>query len=262
MERVTVATDASATSWVALAALALGACAAATPLDGEVRYDPGESVSGWSEDDLGPEVGIPMAPGAEAGASAPGPGEGADPAMVPAPTAGAGGSAPMVPTAGSGGGEPVAGMGGTMVTPLPGGTPTSLTLDFTTADQGGKYSPANIGAVWVTDGSGRWVRTLEYWAFIRAKYLSKYNAAGAGLATDAISGATFAVHLAHHRVWDLKDSTGAVVPDGPYTIFIEVTDREDAPGAWTQIPFMKGPTGQVITPPDEAAFTNIKVTYQ
>ena len=241
------------------------ACASPEQPAADVHYRPGDPTTAWSEDQLGPEFGLPAAPVSATGSAGTG-ASAMDPGMMPPAAAGAGGAPAMMPIAGTSGTEPLpmAGMGGTMVTPLPGGgVPTMLTLDFTSVDQNGKYAPKNIGAVWITDGGGRFIRTIEFWAFIRAVYLSKFGAAGAGFApVDAISSATLPNHIAHHRMWNLADAAGATVPDGAYTITIEVTDQETQPGAWMQIPFMKGPTGQIITPPDEMYFKSIKVTYQ
>ncbi len=77
-----------------------------------------------------------------------------------------------------------------------------------------------------------------------------------------ISGATIAAHKAHHSVWDLKNSAGAPVPDGQYTIYIEVTESENVPGPWTSIPFEINGTPQVIAGPDDPYYSNVTVTLQ
>jgi hypothetical protein len=61
-----------------------------------------------------------------------------------------------------------------------GGGVSSLSFTVLTVAQGGKYQPKNIGAIWVQDSAGRFVKSLEVWAKQRRKYLTKYNAAVGG----------------------------------------------------------------------------------
>ena len=54
-----------------------------------------------------------------------------------------------------------------------------MTIAFTAVNQHGTYSPRNVGAVWIVDSSGKFVKTLTVWAFIRAIYLQKwYSSSG------------------------------------------------------------------------------------
>jgi hypothetical protein len=166
--------------------------------------------------------------------------------------AGSAGSAPDAGATGSGG------MTGTSDGPMP----TGVTLDFTTLAQGGRYQPQNIGVVWVQNSSGALVTTLEVWAGIRAIYLSQWLSINFfGDRADAVSSATLRMHKSHQAMWNLKDSTGAFVPDGEYTLFIEVTDK-DAPGANTSVKFTKGPKPQTVMPPDAQFFHDITLKYQ
>lgn len=123
--------------------------------------------------------------------------------------------------------------------------PTRLVLTFTTVPQNGRYAPSNIGAAWVADAQSKWVHTFELWAsanFVRA--LSTYVTAGGpiyarpillglpGMAPpvqvppDVITSATLRMHKTHAgETWDLKDMNGNEVPDGRYSLVIEVAEQ-------------------------------------
>ncbi len=161
--------------------------------------------------------------------------------------------------AGGTGGMAAGGTGGAMTTPDP---TMKATLDFSTLNQGGRYAPRNIGAVWVANSAGGYVKTMEVWARTRARYLSKWLTANpASDRVDAVSQATLPAPTSHHSTWSMKDSTGAVAPDGEYTIYIESTDHDGA-GPWTSFKFTKGPKPQTVMPPDTSAFVGIKLVYQ
>lgn len=171
-----------------------------------------------------------------------------------------GGTGGMGMIAGTGGMGMNTGTGGS--TETTGAMPTMVTFDVTTASQGGRYEPQNIGAIWVEDSSGKYIKTLEVWASIRAIYLSRWLSVNAwGDQTDAVSSATLRMHKAHHATWDLTDSNGKTVPDGDYSIYVESTDQDRA-GANTSIKFTKGPKSAIVMPSDEMAFKSLKLAYE
>jgi hypothetical protein len=133
-----------------------------------------------------------------------------------------------------------------------------------TQPNGGRYQPRNIGAIWIEDASGKYIRTLQVWAGIREGDLSSYNAAaGIGFFSsppvDAITGATLSNHQTHMVTWDLKDSSGAAVPDGDYHIRINTADDRQAE---TTVTFTKGPTPSSSNPPNASSFINMSIMYQ
>jgi hypothetical protein len=156
---------------------------------------------------------------------------------------------------------------------------TKLTLDYTTATYGGKYAPINIGAVWVADASGKWVYTLEMWCgWQNTKHLRPYTMAGgpdystgllpgsftSGKAPppDVIASATLKTHKAHKSVvWNLKNASGAEVPDGMYTLNFELTEQEDA-GKSLQIPFMKGGALGPLMAATSPVYMDVKAVLQ
>jgi hypothetical protein len=140
---------------------------------------------------------------------------------------------------------------------------SALTFDVTTAPQGGKYQPKNIGAIWIQNGSGQFVKSLEVWAKTRRKYLTKYNAAvgGSSAAIDVTASATLSSHKAHHVSWNLTDKSGAAVPTGKYTLWVEVTDA-DASGKSYSVDFDTSGGAQTVTPADATYFNAMSLKLQ
>jgi hypothetical protein len=149
----------------------------------------------------------------------------------------------------------------------------TLTVDFKTVSQGGLYSPANVGAVWIETSSGMFVKTLEKWGSIRAGNLTRWTQASGGWGSifgggntadkmDAISKATLRGYGAHHEMWSMKDAMGKVVPDGKYNLVIEACEDEFQPGASATVEFIKGPEPQNVMAPDKAPYTGLTLSYQ
>ena len=134
----------------------------------------------------------------------------------------------------------------------------SLAVTVTTVSAGGRYSPRNIGAIWVSDDQDRFIKTLAVWAEKRAKYLQRWNAATAaammpGSRVDAISSATKSSHGIRSGSWNCEP-----VPDGNYKVCFELTDY-DGPGPYNCVSVTKGPAPFSVTPPDAPGFTARKL---
>lgn len=120
--------------------------------------------------------------------------------------------------------------------------------------------------VWVEDQAGTFVKTIGRWSAVRTQHLVAWVAkAGAGDA-DAVSGATRSDHTARLTVqWDLKNKSGATVPDGTYTIRMELTDSNaTSPTQNHEAMFTltKGATAQVQTGLANNGFTSVDIDYQ
>lgn len=139
---------------------------------------------------------------------------------------------------------------------------SSVSFDVTTLPQGGKYQPKNIGAIWVETASGQFVRTLQLWARVRRRYLTKFNSAvGTPGAVDVTASATLPRHEPHHVTWDLTDRSGAAVTPGAYRLWIEVTDAE-ASGSSYALDFDTRVGSQTLTPADQTYFHALSLTQQ
>lgn len=177
-----------------------------------------------------------------------------------------GGSSATEPdSTGSGGGAP--GAGGTSAGGGSGGAGAAppactVTFKFTTLDNHGRYSPSNVSAVWVTDSSGAFVRTLEENGYVRQSHLVQWEQASRGSKVDAVTGATNRSFRAHQATWDCTDAQGNVVPLDGHALNAEFASDNGGlfgvPAPFLTVPFGPGTT----TVPDEQFFTGIEVTAQ
>lgn len=103
---------------------------------------------------------------------------------------------------------------------------SSLTVNFNTASYNGQFSPAHCIAVWVTNESGEFIKTLQ----INGRYPNYRSRLASWLevsnfdSTDAITSASLFQHTSHQLTWDLTDKSGTKVPNGSYKVWIEQTE--------------------------------------
>jgi hypothetical protein len=158
----------------------------------------------------------------------------------------------------SGGGATTGGTTGASSGGMPAGV-SSLTFSVLTKVIGGEYAPRNVGAIWITNSSGTFVKTLELWARQRLVYLKLFQQQTNRNSVDAVSSATLTSHRVHNATWNLKDVTGNVVPDGMYNIVIETSDHDTVSHT---IPFMKGSAPVTLTPADTANYAQMSIKLQ
>jgi hypothetical protein len=165
---------------------------------------------------------------------------------------------------------------GTMMPATGDGPPGTVSIEFSTLTYGGEYAPKNYVAAWIEDGSGGFVKTVQRSAGdIHASDLVGWTAASGGWGfsflgssnpdmVDAVSTPTLQTHQAHSITWNLKDGSGAVVPDGNYTVVLEVTESRarDRAGPLARIDFVKGAQAQTVERPDDEAFENVVVHFE
>jgi hypothetical protein len=164
---------------------------------------------------------------------------GGDPAFWdPVPGAGSGDAATSGASAGAGG----AALSG-----------ARLELAFTTVSFGGEYAPDNVGAAWITDDGGAFVKTLEVWAAKRVRYLARWRDVSGENIVDAITGASWSGHGAHELVWDMTDTAGREVPNGTYRVNLEFTERNGS-GPFVDHAFTKSSQASTSTPADTPYF--------
>jgi hypothetical protein len=123
---------------------------------------------------------------------------------------------------------------------------------------GGRYAPRNVGAIWIEDAHGTFVKTLERWGSTRARYLTRFNAASGGNVVDAVTSATLSQHVTHNREWDLTDKTKCEIPTGDYRVVIEHTDYNGT-GASIALPFTKDQTPATLTPAETTMFHDLLI---
>ncbi len=180
---------------------------------------------------------------------------------------GSGGSDGLGGSDGIGGAGGVDGTGGGGAGGTGPSTTCTLDFDFTTVTYRGRFGPKNIGAVWVMDEKNQFVKTLEVWADTRAIHLVNWNGQTRANRVDAVSGATLPSHGAHQSRWDCRDAGGNIVPNGSYTMFLELTEDDSAfffspqPKLFS-FQFQKGMGPERITPTAQPNFTNMTLSIQ
>ena len=143
--------------------------------------------------------------------------------------------------------------------------PCSLSVTVTTVTDNGEFSPANVGAIWIAQPSGAFVKTLAAWGSTRINRLTLWSSTTAQAGTsrntvDAVTGATLQSHKSHSVSWTCTDTNEAIVPDGAYRVYFEMDDS-NSPGPNTYVDFTKGPSGQTLTPADAPNFTGIQLVF-
>ena len=146
-------------------------------------------------------------------------------------------------------------------------TPGLLTVTYTEGTDGGNYSPKHCSAIWIQDATGRFVKTLFAQAGTRQQHLNNWETATTAYGSvynkvDAISSATVNSFGTRTCTWNGTNlaSPRAVLPDGVYTLKMELTCRNNT-GNLATFTFTKGPTAQPQTPPNQPSFSNVSIRW-
>jgi len=146
------------------------------------------------------------------------------------------------------------------------GTKGMLSVEYMTTVIGEHWAPANVGAVWIEDAAGGYVKTIERWAALRVGSLYRWNehaCVAAWPEMDVMAMATLPNHnTMHHAIWTTKDWKGNIVPDGTYRLFIEVTETELNYGPLAMYDFEKGTKSVTLMPPDKPPHKGLKISYE
>lgn len=141
----------------------------------------------------------------------------------------------------------------------------TLTVTYTTQSHGGPYAPAHVVAVWIENDAGAFVKTVDRWAGVRRQHLVAWTQKAGAADIDAVSGATRNSHTQPlTATWDLRDRQGQEIPDGTYTLRMELADSnatqalQNAQGTFT---FTKNAAGSTQTGLASGGFTNVTITH-
>lgn len=140
-------------------------------------------------------------------------------------------------------------------------TDGQVAFQVTTITDGGTYSPRNVFAIWVTDAQTNFVKTLLCRANSQKRWLIQWNQNSGGDVTDGITGATRTSHGATNVIWNCRNSSGALVPDGQYRILVEFTERNGQGPYTTAVSFVKGSAPVSLSPANLPRFTGMSLTY-
>ncbi len=132
-----------------------------------------------------------------------------------------------------------------------------------------RYAPRNVLAVWIEDSAGNFVSTLMRYGNRRVGYLRAWNAVATDKSrisgmSDVITGATRQGHGTLTARWDFKDPDGFEVPDGQYTVRMELTDHNSTSAASNNegtVSFTKNGSSLEQSGMSSGGFDNISVFY-
>lgn len=140
-----------------------------------------------------------------------------------------------------------------------------LDVSYTTHSVDGLYAPKNATAVWIEDASGEYVATIELLAILRRPDLLFFQERGCEqvLGPDVMTGATLREHSLHELQWNAVDTNEQPVPDGRYSLWIEVTETDVEPGLVESFEFDKGPMpySMVLPVSFEGALSEAAITW-
>lgn len=144
--------------------------------------------------------------------------------------------------------------------PPPPPSKNCLRVEFTTVSVGGRYAPSHVAAVWITDSSGKFVKTLREWGYRRQGYLSAWRASSGANTVDAITAATLKSHGPLTLDWDCTDTSKKRVAAGKYTVRAEFTEANTA-GPNFAADFEVGSAPSTGNPADSRGFTGKTIKF-
>lgn len=137
-----------------------------------------------------------------------------------------------------------------------------LHVDLTTKTYFGRYAPSHVLAVWITNASGGFVKTLDEHGKGRASNLAAWRSSSGGNTVDAVTGATLKSHGPVGADWNCTNAAGARVPAGAYKLHVEFAESNvkstSAAGPHLVVDFDTGKAA-TLTPPDTANYLGTKV---
>lgn len=177
----------------------------------------------------------------------------------------------------AGGSFPVGGFGntgGVQTTNTGGATTTppgkcTFRFDVTTTSYGGRYGPANVGAIYIENASGGYVKSLNVWGWggIRLGNLTDWAQLSGNDVTDAVTSATRRNGGPVSGSWDCTDHTRALVPAGQYKVCCSFQEDDALPffgpaPKQVCVPFDVGSGPVTQNPPNQGNFTSMSLTMQ
>jgi len=126
----------------------------------------------------------------------------------------------------------------------------TVSVDVTTATYNGTYAPNHVMAVWITDQSNKFVKTLEVDASTYVSQLQKWLSMNSSEnKTDAVTSASLTAHKRHTLTWDCTDTLGNTVPNGSYRVWFEMNET-NLPGPSMYTPIQVVSIANTVTPPN------------
>jgi hypothetical protein len=107
--------------------------------------------------------------------------------------------------------------------------PCTFTFAVTTVTYNGRFTPKNVGAIWVEDYSGAFVKTLRVWAGPRVSAVAQWAFVSGLNYVDAVTGATRPREGSTNGTWNCTDFSENPVPHGAYSVCVEIEEDPTVP---------------------------------
>ena len=142
----------------------------------------------------------------------------------------------------------------------------SMTAHVKTTSYNGRYSPRNVGAMWIEDSEGNFVKTLRVWAANERKHLVQWKEKSNSNVVDAITGATKNSHGTREAIWNITDMNNNPVGNGTYILWVEVTEDNSNSngknGKLLSVEFELSDSPQTLIVEDETYFKDIQILIE
>lgn len=145
--------------------------------------------------------------------------------------------------------------------------PCNFTFAVTTVTYNGRFAPHNIGAIWIEDSNGLFVKTLHVWGTFRLSSALEWESVSAGNTVDAITSASRTSEGPITGAWNCTNVSHAAVPKAGYLACVEVEEDANLPGLgipthYTCLPFPYGGGSASGVWPDEPIFVSMSWTFE
>lgn len=138
----------------------------------------------------------------------------------------------------------------------------AVSVTFTSSQApSANYAPNNVLAVWIEGPGGTFIKTIDRQALVRVQYLTAWRAKAGTNDMDAVTGATRVGYAPLTVTWNLQDKNGIVVPDGTYTIRMELAQSNGGTNNNGTFTFNKNGTASNQTGLANGGFTNVTINY-
>jgi flagellar hook assembly protein FlgD len=143
-------------------------------------------------------------------------------------------------------------------------TDGTLTFTVRTVSYNGNYAPNNSGAIWITNASNQFIKTIKVWAIPYRYTLVKWIASSQNNTTGAITGASLTSHQTHTITWNGTNASNTQVADGDYKVNIEFTEHNattNNPGKYKTITFTKSSEPIDVMPANDTYFRDMHLVW-
>lgn len=140
----------------------------------------------------------------------------------------------------------------------------TLAYSVRTVSYNGNYAPRHVFAIWITNSSNQFVKTIKVCGNSYRSKLVKWVASSGNNTTGAVTSASLNNHQLHNVTWNGQTYQNVVVPDGDYKVNVEFAEHNattNNPGKYKVTTFALGAAAVDTSPANETYFTNMHLVW-